>query len=76
MRSYEYIAALNHWSCPSPHAVTRPDFLVSVLLVKHFGIMAAAFGKSMLCLYKTNTYKAILERLINEVTVTSFTVNS
>jgi hypothetical protein len=50
MLSYEYIAALNHWSSPSPCAVARPHFLVSVLLVKHFDIIAATFGKNMLCL--------------------------
>ena len=48
MRSYEYIAALNHWSSTSPCAVARPHFLVSVQLVKHFGIMAEAFGENML----------------------------
>jgi hypothetical protein len=52
MRSYEYIATLNHWSFSFPCAVARPQFLVSVLLLKHFGIVAAACGENTVCPYK------------------------
>ena len=78
MRSYEYIAALNHWSSPSPYAVARPDFLVSVLLVKHFGIMAAAFGENYVVPLETDTYKGILEHRIrkNQLDATGIDVYS